>query len=448
MRPRALPACSAAAALAVTLAIAADGSRPRPMVHGTEQSRSALNAASPERELTAVTRRTPRGYEPTGTAVGGGPDPARAAVLVPGSYLDELTDKEVGYYAVDVPAGYTAYVSGTTVSNVKGLEALDVKHLGERGNSFCRTDTGLDQNLSKVVTASVSWTASGEGGNGCARPGRQVFSVTRRGTGPPVPLELQVLLEPRVLDQGPAEGGIALYTEPGGPDRSVVGGGSFASAAILPGSGHYTDTIVPGEWAFFRVRLDWGQSLAFQTRVGGGKKIVGVQTHFYNPVREQLAQDAWGVQDTEHIFAKGVDPFATRPVRFLNRSDRQQEVADMLPGWYYIAVAAQGEGESRSLAVDVSVAGTKESGPVYAQGTQPLDSTRESKVPASGTPSTENPASKGPTRPERELVHSSAKDDESGVLGSPLLWAGLPAALLLGAGLTVLLLRRRASRRT
>ncbi|GCD92512.1 hypothetical protein [Embleya hyalina] len=504
MRPRALPACSAAAAaLAVTLAIAPEGSLPGPMAHGTGQSGSATemaggcrdvavvrpagtaqdpdtrthtigfavdpearersacvarasgamyadapDPAAPGRELAPMTRRTLRGYEPTGVAVQGGPDPARAAVLAPGNYLDEMTDKEVGYYSVDVPAGYTAYVSGTTVSKVKGLEALDVKQLGERGTSFCKTDTGLDQNLSKVVTASVRWTASGEGGNGCARPGRQVFSVTRRGTGPPVPLELQVMLEPQALDRGPAEGGIAQYTEPGGPDRPAPGGGSFASAASLPGSGHYTDTIAPGEWVFYRVRLDWGQSLSFQTRVGGGKEIVGVQTHFYNPVREQLAQDAWGVHDTEHIFAKGVDPFATRPVRFLNRSDRQQEVADMLPGWYYIAVAAQGEGESRSLAVDVSVAGTKESGPTYAQSTQPLDSARESKPPAGGTPSTGNPASKGPIRPEHDLVHSSAKDDESGAFGSPLLWAGLPAALLLGAGMTVLFLRRRGSRRT
>ncbi|MGW9210858.1 hypothetical protein ACWGR4_28195 [Embleya sp. NPDC055664] len=429
MRPRALTACSAAVALAVAPAIAPEGSRLGPTAHGAGHS-------------------TLRGYEPTGIAVAGGPDPARAAALAPGNYLDELTDKEVGYYSVDVPAGYTAYVSGTTVSKVKGIEALDVKQLGERGNSFCKTDTGLDQNLAKVVTASVRWTASGEGGNGCARPGRQVFSVTRRGTGPPVPLELQVMLEPQVLDQGPPEGNIAQYTEPGGPDRPVGGGGSFASAAILPGSGHYTDTVTPGEWVFYRVRLDWGQSLSFQTRVGGGRKIVGVQTHFYNPVREQLAQDASGVQDTEHIFSKGVAPFATRPVRFLNRSDRQQEVADMLPGWYYIAVAAQGEGESRSLAVDVSVAGTKESGPAYAQSAQPLDSAREPKPPASGTPSTKSPASKSPSGPERDLGHSSAQNDESGAFGGPLLWAGLPAALLLGAGLTVLFLRRRGARRT
>lgn len=453
MRRRALPACSAAAALAVAVAIAPEVSGLGATAHGTGQGSGAMSAgasgaASPERELAPMTRSTLRGYEPTGVAVEGGRDPARAAVLAPGNYLDELTDKEVGYYSVDVPAGYTAYVSGTTVSKVKGIEALDVKHLGERGNSFCETDTGLDQNLTKVVTASVRWTASGGGGNGCARPGRQVFSVTRRGTGPPVPLELQVMLEPQVLDQGPAEGNIAQYTEPGGPDRPVSGGGSFASAAILPGSGHYTDTVAPGEWVFYRVRLDWGQSLSFQTRVGGGKEIVGVQTHFYNPVREQLAQDAWGVHDTEHIFAKGVDPFATRPVRFLNRSDRQQEVADMLPGWYYIAVAAQGEGPSRSLAVDVSVAGTKESGPAYAQSAQPLDSAREPKPPASGTPSTKNPASKGPTGPERDLGHASAKNGESGAFGGPLVWAGLPAALVLGAGLTVLFLRRRGARRT
>lgn len=149
------------------------------------------------------------------------------------------------------------------------------------------------------------------------------------------------------------------------------------------------------------------------------------------------------MHDTEHIFAKGMDPFATRPVRFLNRSDGQQEVADMLPGWYYIAVAAQGEGESRSLAVDVSVAGTKEPGPVYAPGGQAPDSAHGSNPPASA------PATKTPTRTQRDLAHSSAKDEESAAFGGPLVWAGgVAAAILLGAGLTVLLLRRRPSRDT
>ncbi|MFI6982235.1 VWA domain-containing protein [Embleya sp. NPDC050154] len=403
----------------------------------------APDAGSLERELTRVTQRALRSYEPAGTPVDGGPDPARAAALPPGGHLDELTDKEVKYYSVDVPAGYTAYVSGTTVSKVKGLEALDVKQLGERGNSFCASDTGLDQGLSKVVTASVSWTASGRGTNGCEQPGRQVFSVTRRGTGPPVPLELQVLLEPQALDKGPAEADLARYTEPGGAPQPVVGGGSFGSATTLPGSGHYTDTIAPGEWAFYRVRLDWGQSLAFQTRVGGGKDIVGVQTHFYNPIREQLAQDSWGVHDTEHIFSKGVDPFATRPVRFLNRSDRQQEVADMLPGWYYIAVAAQGEGELRTLAVDVSVGGTKEPGPVYAQSGQSVAGSPPAKSPSTAA----NPGTKTPAKSTPKASDSSTSDD-SAAFGGPLVWVGLPAALLLGAALTALLLRRRQSRNT
>ncbi|MET7299618.1 hypothetical protein [Embleya sp. NPDC005575] len=451
MRSRALPAC-AAAALTVALgaasaltgglsAQAAELEGPAPVMLVPDASGSMNERAEPETGIN-VAKTAPRGYEPTGVAVDGGSDPARAAALAPGSYLDELADKEVKYYAVDVPAGHTAYVSGTTVSRIKGLEALDVKQIGERGSGVCTSDTGLDQNLSKVVTASVRWTASGTDANGCVRPGRQVFSVTRRGTGPPAPLELQVLLEPQALDQGPAEADIARYTEPGGVARPVVGGGSFASATTLPDSGHYTDTLAPGEWAFYRVHLDWGQSLAFQTRVGGGKQIIGVQTHFYNPIREQLAQDSWGVHDTEHIFAKGQNPFATRPVRFLNRSDRQQEVADMLPGWYYIAVAAQGEGESRPLAVDVSVAGNKEPGPVYVQDANTLGLDRPSTPPAN-----ESPATRNLIRTEHKLIDSSGEEEKSSAFDGSLVWAGLSAAIVLGAGLAVLVLRRRPSRK-
>ncbi|MYS87398.1 hypothetical protein [Embleya scabrispora] len=434
MKLRAFPACAAALVLGVV-------SLPGVLPHAYAAANGpARDRPSAESASEWPGRHGPRTYTPSGTPVSGAPDGARAVSLAPGDYVDRMADKEVKYYAVDVPLGYTVYVSGTTVSTVKGLEALDLKQIDERSTS-CKTDTGLSQSVLKVVTASLNWGATATGrNNSCTKPGRQVFSATRRGTGPPVPLELRIFLEPAVSDTGPAESVIARYTEPGGSPVPVLGGGSFTDAGTLPGSGHFTDDIAFGEWAFYRVRLDWGQSLAVQARVGGGRGYAPTEVRLYNPVREELAQESGSVSDTEHIFAGRSDPFATRPVRYLNRSDRQQEVADMLPGWYYLAVAVQGEGEQRSLAIDVSVGGTREPGPTYApdpsvSATTPRSTASPGRVATSGGPTPGSAAQ--PTGGNQDSAGASA------AFGGPAVWLGLPLALLLGAGLATWVIRRR-----
>ncbi|MFF7245503.1 hypothetical protein ACFZBU_16540 [Embleya sp. NPDC008237] len=436
MEQRAFPACAAALILgAVSLLGMA------PHAYAADANGLARDRPTAESAPRWPAQRAPRTYNPTGTPVSGAPDGARAVSLAPGDYVDRMADKEVKYYAVDVPLGYTVYVSGTTVSTVKGLEALDLKQIDERSTS-CRTDTGLSQSVIKVVTASLNWGATATGrNNSCAKPGRQVFSVTRRGTGPPVPLELRIFLEPAVSDTGPAESVIARYTEPGGSPVPVLGGGSFTDAGTLPGSGHFTDDIAFGEWVFYRVRLDWGQSLAVQARVGGGRGYAPTEVRLYNPVREELAREFGSVSDTEHIFAGRPDPFATRPVRYLNRSDRQQEVADMLPGWYYLAVAVQGEGEQRSLAVDVSVGGNKEPGPAYVPDPSMSVATSRSTASPGGVATGGSPAAGSaaqPTGGNRDSAGASA------AFGGPAVWLGLPLALLLGAGLATWVIRRRA----
>ena len=410
----------------------------------------APDAGTLERELNRITQRALRSYEPTGTPVSGGPDPARAPLVTPGNYLDVIGDTEVRYYAIDVPVDNTVYVSGTVISQAKAIEAIDVQQINARSTP-CRTDTSVVTGTNKVLTAMVRSEASGDDTSDCAKPGRQVFAVTRRGSGPPAPLELQLLLEPPVRDQGPPEGVVAEYEEPGGAPQAVVGGNSFAGATTLPGSGHYTDTIAAGEWVFYRVRLEWGQSLAFQTRVGGGdvRDILGIQVRFYNPIRQSLATDSMGVTNTERIFSGSLDPFATRPVRYQNRADRQQIVADMLPGWYYIAVSAdKGDHQVRTLAVDVSVAGTKEPGPVYAQG--PVAGLAPEADSASPNASRPDSPEASPAEDEDTGAAASGRDEDSdsAAFGGPIVWVGLPLALILGAALTAWVLRGRGRRAT
>ena len=69
----------------------------------------------------------------------------------------------------------------------------------------------------------------------------------------------------------------------------MSGGGSFRAAATLPGSGNYTDTLQSGEYVFYRVRLDWGQGLAYRVRfaeTGGANSTAAsnVETALYSPL--------------------------------------------------------------------------------------------------------------------------------------------------------------------
>ena len=107
----------------------------------------------------------------------------------------------------------------------------------------------------------TTWTGAtqpkqGTGSNDrCRGGGRYTFALTwdRVSAGVPerLPVELLVGVEPPVADAGPADVlPKPAFTEPQGPARPVVGGGSFIVAGALDGSGSYTDTVQRGEFVF------------------------------------------------------------------------------------------------------------------------------------------------------------------------------------------------------
>ncbi|TDC81867.1 VWA domain-containing protein, partial [Actinomadura sp. 7K507] len=389
------------------------------------------------RVLPRVTRQALRNYDTAGKPINGGSDTSSAPPAGPGLHLDQIGENESKYYAIDVPKGYTARATATAVYNDEGgtsdTEKLSARVL-DRGGKRCRGRYTFTRKDLRVGSAHRTWKPTGSMGGSCSEPGKFHFKVERRklsgGVDGPVPVELMVMLEPPVGEggKGAERGDRVSFQQPGGPPEEAVGGGSFNTAALLNGSGQYTDTLLPGETIFYRVDLDWGQAMAHRVRLPAGPPAdLTTQTFSFGPNRSMLYKSG---NDPYRGEATQIEPSRTlRPVRYLNRDLMSTIGADdeqAIPGAYYIAVQlADPRGASGApvpVNLDVSVQGKAEQGPAYVGGG--IRDGRTSPAPA-------------------------ADDEESSSLVSgagPLLWVGAPVLLLaIAAPLVYLWLQRRRS---
>jgi Ca-activated chloride channel family protein len=276
----------------------------------------------------------------------------------------------------------------------------------------------------------MKWAAGG-GTNPCERAGVQLVRVQLQPVfaGRPavdVPLEILVGLEPPVSgDAGPAgTEDRAVFTAPTGAATPAVGGGSFSTATPLDGPGSYTDAVFNKELVFFKVRLDWGQGLAYRVRFAGRGYVT---THWYSPARQMLGSDFAGYSNDQQVTLDGTsDALGGPPVHYRNRELGSPYADVSVAGWYYIAVLVDLRPDTTPLAVtlDVSVTGDTRPNPGYEGGDPDLFGDRAG----------------GPGR-------SAGVSDAHGLVASagPLVWVGVPMLVLLlgGAGGAVWLLRRR-----
>lgn len=383
----------------------------------------ALDGESLSQVLPRITATALRNYEPVGTPITGTPAVADAPLAVPGQHLDTIGQKETRHYAVDVPAGATAHVSATVAyPRVSGVNLLDdantvkLRTYGEGGEDCHEFEVGQQGRSSDGAPLSVAttWTGATEERTGndardrCKGGGRYTFALqwdrVSQGVPARLPVELLVGIEPGVTDPGPAAVLPAIAPPApgsGGAARPVPAGGSFATASTLDGPGSYTDVVQRGEFVFYRVRLDYGQGLAYRIRFGespgrGPDNLSVNRTVLYAPTREDLASESTSYDGGGTTLPRegAVD---TVPVRYLNRDATDGKVKKQsAPGWYYIAVAVSPTNKEGSLSagpvpihLDLAVGGNVEPGPTYATAAQgaPFD-------PAAG-PGGEDPAASG-----------------------------------------------------
>ncbi len=356
----------------------------------------AADGPALERTLPRISSAALRNYQAVGIPITGAPTYGAAPVAAPGQYLDTIGQREKRYWAVDVPAGATAYFSGTLsfprlrdISATDDLNTLQMRIFGADGedcNVFeselsTKSSDGAALTVAKAFDGATKERKGNSGSDKCKGGGRYYFQLTweKVSAGVPerLPVELIVGIEPAVTGAGPvAVAPPTTFVEPSGAGTPVSGGSSFTVAGTLSGSGRYTDTLQPGEFVFYRVRLDWGQGLAYRVRFGanGGRgldNLSNIRTSLYSPIREEIDSDFSAYTGTEGVLPAN-KPMATVPIRYNNRkADQLESRREAVAGWYYIAVKLgstfeQGENHPVSVQLDLTVTDTKESGPTYA----------------------------------------------------------------------------------
>ncbi|MFE6925251.1 VWA domain-containing protein [Nocardia sp. NPDC057663] len=354
----------------------------------------AADGAALERILPRVSSAALRNYQATGTPITGTATYGTAPVAKPGQYLDTIGQHEKRFYAVDVPAGATAYFTGIVAfpraalgAATNGLSVLELRVYGHDG-AYCnirerelesRTGDGVAFTISNTLERATE-EPSGGSSDSCKGGGRYYYELNwdeaPAGLPARLPVELLIGIEPGVTDPGPSSvTKKTTFAAPAGPAEPVSGGGSFTVATALDGSGKYTDTIQSGEYVFYKVRLNWGQGLAYRVRFtetggAGYTTATNVTTTVYSPLGGQIHEDTNAYTGRQATDLEG----ATVPIRYANRDAddipvQQQSVA----GWYYIAVKIGMPSGTTAMPptpveLDLTVAGDTEAGPTYLTG--------------------------------------------------------------------------------
>ena len=435
----------------------------------------APNADSLSAQLSLLATRALRPYQPSGTPIRGTADPADAPRMVPGQYLDSLTVDATKHYSVHLADGVTPYLSATVIrpllaatstfeadTVVVGLTGPDGGDCGSHSEFYESRQTAAPETGS-AMPGTIGQDDFGAGlglnsGNGdtCGKPGTYGVTIKRTSTNKDDlsarPLEIVFVAEPPVREVAslPAAAAASDYGSANAPSparngRQTTGGGSFGDAPSLTAGASYRDSILAGETLFYRVKVGWGQSIAYGVSVGplpvNGDLYLGGSTTTYNPVRTPIR----GIgQGTTVVVQSGAQELsdATVPVRYRNRLMDQETVRPAsLAGYYYIAVhldASDKQGHAEiPLRIIASVRGSVAGAPTYEQVNDAQDpgsvTDQQSSSPA---------ASAGSSRP----ATTADGDGGGGTMRTAAYVAGGGAALLLAAGLLLIPLLRRTSR--
>ncbi|WP_280498721.1 vWA domain-containing protein [Nocardia cyriacigeorgica] len=415
----------------------------------------AVDGKSLEQALPRVSAAALRNYAAIGTPITGTADYRSAPIAGPGQYLDVIGHRQPRYYAVDVPEGATAYFTGTVSfprrdGDWSSVNRLDLKVFGADGSDCGVTEKELTGSADDGVALTVStvWEGAADTGSGnaaCSGGGRYYFTLewgaVSEGAPAQLPLEISIGVESAVSDPGaPAVSEPVEFTAPTGPVVPVVGGGSFNVAATLPSSGRFTDTVQRGEFVFYRVKLDWGQGLAYRVRFGetpgrGSEHTSNVETALYSPYRAEIDSDTGAYTGSEQVLPSGKQ-LATVPIRYANREEGGELVTQSVAGWYYIAVKAGQtvNPDKRAAAVPVelelTVTGEPEPGPQYR----------------SGSGETFGKEGKSARATDQDRVSAGADSGDDGVPAVVWVAAALGVCVVAAVVVLIVLLRRRGTR--
>ncbi|MEQ7009777.1 VWA domain-containing protein [Actinopolymorpha sp. B17G11] len=428
----------------------------------------------------------------SGTPVKGGLQPGEAPEIGAGQYTDTLAsptqqDGRVKYYMLTRTPGSTLHAAATSrpekrSGSAASSDELKLELLTPAGDEECTWGNGAAFEWSSTRDFLNASVFQGPNGNSsastyvpdeCKTSDRLLLKVERSeedgaASGPEDPMELVVIEEP------PLDGGVEQLPEqveeadidfgalPAGQSQGKAdGGGGFADATTLT-PGHWTGTLQPGEQLFYRVRADWGQSVAVTFRLPANPALDSqlgqlgekVEIRAYGPDRAEFFLPGGTEKNftgTTRTYSRNQVFHATLPeVRYRNREDGGGDTiqAASLAGHYYVAIQQNADDEGRKyqepIDIAVAVKGEVSGEPTYLEpDPEPEPAKTEEKhgeAPAGSSGASGSSGSSG----EGDASEPSAADG-SGSLMPVAVAGGSGAVVLLGVILAVFLLRRPRS---
>lgn len=350
-----------------------------------------------------------RPYVVAGKPVRGTPIPVDAPLLDLGQYTDTLAAGAgaTKYYSVRLARGETAYVAATVVPPALRGGGTDAKlsvvaRLRDQQGHLCLSTQREHDTLLAGKVDPVTALVSGEVGGPkwskqCPTDGEFVVAVTRDSASTvPTRSEIIVQVERPVGDPGaPIEDLPAGVPGPAVEKaRTVTGGASFNDAPAI-GNGTYRDTLSTGETRYYKVRLNWGQRLAYRVVVdkisGLGHGVGYASSAIASSLRQEVGLSY--ASDAAHGFGGPESVSLTGstlvPVEYANRNSDQSGIRlYSLAGDYYLSVGMSYPVDAvpyrTGISISVQVVGTAQAGPTYQT------------PPSSGTPTRTSPESVPP----------------------------------------------------
>jgi Ca-activated chloride channel family protein len=325
-----------------------------------------------------------------GEPVEGSTDDTRPTPLTAGLWRDVLGPGGVAgdthYFAYErAIADSSVHVAVTTSSDDPDGESLALEVTTLDGDD-CGSDSDsgsapVPQSLLGVgVTAGPG--EAGDRDDPCAEAAELRFSVTHSSPGERavavrVVEEAPVVGDPEELPQPPESVALDLPSPASSP-TDVEAGTAFAGAPLLEPGATVRDTVAQGEVVLYRVRLDWGQSLAVRVDVPVMDAAAEAALEFdrpavaltlLDPFRQVVDEQA---DDADSAGSYDIDEPArlgdtTAPVAHLNRF---AGLAATVPGDYWVSLAVQPGDPAEEpydvpVEVTVDVAGEPGPAPTY-----------------------------------------------------------------------------------
>ncbi|MGO0576290.1 vWA domain-containing protein [Ornithinimicrobium panacihumi] len=453
-----------------------------------------FDADDAETLTTALTRISTRAFRPfsiSGTPVEGSRDVADAPQIGPGMWTDTIANRERvrKHYAVErtVP-GSRIYVGATMrPSRPAGLSAINLR-LETPDGQTCAMTTGMVWSGGMSNSFGSAGTSSADyADDGCAEAETIIASIEAQGGSKQI---LDQPIELRVEELGPAQDEELLPgeapdpewsgLEPGTVSEEIVGGASFHDAAPIEPGKTYGSDLLPGEIAFFRVPVDYGQGLeaiaespvpdkALAELMGPSSDVLDIA--IYSPQRAEVHDVLAETGANERAVLSGAEAgraAAVMPeVRWSNRHPADDPT---VAGDYVVAVSLSSsreepiplgftitadtvgdpDGEPTFVGAGTSAGTTDDEQATDGQGTNgqgndsgaspAVDDAAETEAPAADVGQTTEPTSGEGTTAGNAADGTGDGSQDEGI--SPVVWVLGGLGVLLGAAGAVLLGRR------